>query len=178
MVLHTRRLLLRRFVADDVADARSYRDDREFARFLPHIPQPFTWNDAEAFVSLNMTEPWDRSPTFAVVLGGRVIGTVNLEIIAEEHTAMLGYAIGRSWWGQGIAAEAAQAVITWGITAFRLRRIWASTDIRHLRSQRVLEKLGMRRETVRPCDSAGRDGETIHEVMYALDVVAAGANPT
>jgi ribosomal-protein-alanine N-acetyltransferase len=170
--LHTKRLLLRPFEVGDVADALSYRDDKEFARFLPHIPQPFTRNDAETFVALNIAEPWDRSPTFAVVLSGRVIGTVNLEVNTPARTAMLGYAIGRPWWGRGIAAEAAQAVMAWGIRAFGLTRVWASTDVRHLRSQRVLEKLGMRREAIPAGHHLGRDGEVIDEVVYGINVAA------
>ena len=46
--IKTDRLVLRPFQADDVEDALAYRDDIEFARFLPHIPQPFTRRDAEA----------------------------------------------------------------------------------------------------------------------------------
>jgi RimJ/RimL family protein N-acetyltransferase len=169
-VLRTKRLLLRPFAAGDVADVLVYRDDAEFARFLSHVPQPFTRSDAEAFVALNMAEPWDRSPTFAVVLGERVIGTVNLEVDLAARSAMLGYAIGAAWWGQGIAAEAAQAMIAWAIRAFGLRRVWASTDVRHLRSQRVLEKLGMQREKVVVDHHVGRDGEVIDEVVYAIDL--------
>src|SRR5687767_11906627 len=97
--LHTKRLLLRPFQEGDVADALAYRDDEEFARFLSHIPQPFTMRDAEAFVRLNMSERWEESATFAVVFGGKVIGTVNLEVNQETRTAMLGYAVGRAWWG-------------------------------------------------------------------------------
>jgi ribosomal-protein-alanine N-acetyltransferase len=167
-VLHTQRLLLRPFQSGDVDDALAYRNDAEFARFLPHIPQPFTRADAEAFVALNVAEPWDRSPTFAVVLGERVIGTVNLEV--DTRIAMLGYAIGRTWWGQGIATEAAHGVITWGISTFGLTRVWASTDVRHHRSQRVLEKLGLRRETIRPGLHPGRNGETIDEVVYGINL--------
>ena len=170
--LRTKRLLLRPFEVGDVADAQSYRDDTEFARFLPHIPQPFTRNDAEAFVALNISDPWDRSPTFAVVLGGRVIGTVNLEVNTEAQTAMLGYAIGRPWWGRGIAAEGAQAVMAWGIGTFGLTRVWASTDVRHVRSQRVLEKLGMRREAILPRHHLGRDREVINEVVYGINLAA------
>jgi RimJ/RimL family protein N-acetyltransferase len=177
-VLCTQRLVLRPFEPDDVDDALSYRDDAEFARFLSHIPQPFTRRHAEAFVALNMAEPWDRSPTFAVVLGGRVIGTVNLEVNTAARTAMLGYAIGRQWWGQGIAAEAARAVTTWGIGAFGLWRIWASTDVRHLRSQRVLEKLGLRREAVRLGDHLGRNGEAVDEVVYGINLGEASAVTT
>jgi RimJ/RimL family protein N-acetyltransferase len=169
-MLRTKRLLLRPFEPGDIADALAYRDDAEFARFLPHVPQPFTRNDAEAFVALNIAEPWDRSPTFAVILSGRVIGTVNLEVDPAKRTAMLGYAIGRAWWGQGIATEAAQAAMAWGITTFGLTRVWASTDVRHLRSHCVLEKLNMQREVVRPGEHPGRDGQVIDEVVYGVDL--------
>lgn len=168
--IETERLLLRAFQAGDVADALAYRDDQEFARFLSHIPQPFTRRDAEAFVALNMSEPWQRSPTFAVVWHATVIGTVNLEVDTGARTAMLGYAIGRAWWGQGIATEAARAVIAWGIDAFDLARIWGSTDARHIRSQRVLEKLGMQREALRVADHVGRNGELADEVVYGLNL--------
>ena len=83
---------------------------------------------------------------------------------------MLGYAIGRAWWGQGIATEAAAAVMAWGIEAFGLARIWASTDVRHVRSQRVLEKLGMKRESLLAGHHVGRNGEWIDEVVYGLDI--------
>jgi ribosomal-protein-alanine N-acetyltransferase len=166
--LGTARLVLRPFQADDVTDVLAYRDDEEFARFLSHIPLPFTRPDAEAFVRQNMSEPWGKAPTFAVVLGGKVIGTVNLEVNREAQTAMLGYAIGRAWWGQGIATEAARAAIVWGIETLDLVRIWASTDIRHVRSQRVLEKLGLERESLQARHHTGRNGEWIDEVVYGL----------
>jgi RimJ/RimL family protein N-acetyltransferase len=173
-VLHSDRLLLRPFQPGDVEDALSYRDDREFARFLPHIPQPFTRRDAEAFVALNMSEPWERSPTFAVVLDGTLIGTVNFEVEAERRTAMLGYAIARAWWGRGIATEAARAAMAWAIETFGLVRIWASTDARNVRSLRVLEKLGMQREALRVGDHIGRGGETVDEVVYGLNLAPMG----
>ena len=168
--LHTQRLVLRPFQTGDVTDALAYRNDAEFARFLSHIPLPFTRQDAEAFVRRNMSEPWDTSPTFAVVLGGKVIGTVNLEVNPETRTAMLGYAIGRAWWGQGIATEAASAAIVWGSETFGLARVWASTDVRHVASQRVLEKLGLNRESLQAGHHTGRNGELIDEVVYRRDL--------
>jgi ribosomal-protein-alanine N-acetyltransferase len=155
--LWTGRLLLRPFRATDVDDALAYRDDREFARFLPHIPQPFTRPDAEAFVATNMTEPWDTLPTFAVVFADHVIGTVNLEIDANARTAMLGYALARAVWGRGFATEAATAVLDWAFAAHALVEVWASTNVGHVASRRVLEKLGM--SVVRVDD---------HEVRYRL----------
>ena len=169
-VLRTQRLLLRPFQSSDVEGALSYRADSEFARYLPHIPQPFSRADAEAFVNLNMSEPWDYSPTFAVVLDQSVIGTVNFNVEAAARAAMLGYAIGREWWGRGFATEAARAAIVWAIETFDLMRIWASTDARNVRSRRVLEKLGMQLEGLRMGDHLGRDGEVIDEVVYGLSV--------
>ena len=170
IVLRTERLTLRPFQDSDVEDALSYRDDPEFARFLAHIPQPFTRRDAEAFVALNMSEPWERFPTFAVVLEGTLIGTVNFGVDADMRVAMLGYAIGRAWWGRGLATEAVRAAIAWAVDTFSLVRIWASTDVRHVRSRRVLEKLGMQRDALRVGDHIGRAGELVDEVVYGLNL--------
>ncbi len=169
-VLRTERLVLRPFQSSDVQGALSYRDDIEFARFLPHIPQPFSRADAAAFVELNMSEPWERSPTFAVELDGSLIGTVNFEVEADAKTAMLGYAIGRKWWGRGIATEASRAAMIWATETFDLLRMWASTDARNIRSRRVLEKLGMQLEAVRKGNVRGRAGEIIDEVVYGLSL--------
>jgi ribosomal-protein-alanine N-acetyltransferase len=146
--LHTERLLLRPFRAGDVDDALAYRNDREFSRYLPHIPQPFEKHHAEAFVALNMSESWATSPTFGIEFAGKLIGTVNHEVDPPVRTAMLGYAIGRAWWGRGFATEATRAMLRWSIETYGLTRIWASTDLGNVRSQRVLEKLGMQREKI------------------------------
>ena len=167
VTLRTERLLLRPFANDDVEDALQYRDDAEFARFLPHVPQPFTRADAERFVATNMTEPWDRFPTFAIALAGKLIGTVNLEVDAANRSAMLGYAISREHWGKGIAPEAARAAVRWAFDVFDLVRVWASTDARHARSRRVMEQLGMHFETTVRGHHSNR-GTLVDEVVYGM----------
>ena len=165
--LQTNRLLLRRFRSDDVDDAVAYRDDAEFSRYLPHIPQPFTRRDAEEFVTRNIAEPWDKFPTFAVVLKGAVIGTVNLDVDQAHRIAMLGFAIGRAHWGKGIGSEAVRAAIAWGFDAFGLAKIWAMTDARNTRSQRLMEKLGMQLEGRLRSHQRARDGRT-DQLCYGL----------
>jgi RimJ/RimL family protein N-acetyltransferase len=162
MELRTPRLLLRPFQARDVDDALAYRDDREFARYLPHVPQPFTRRDAEAFVAQNMTEPWATLPTFAVVLAERVIGTVNLMIDPAPRIAMLGYALARAHWGHGLATEAARAVVQWALAAHDLVELWASTAPANTRSQRVMEKLGMTR-----APDAHENGDVVYRLRRA-----------
>jgi ribosomal-protein-alanine N-acetyltransferase len=169
--LRTARLTLRPFRADDVDDSLAYRDDPEFARFLPEIPQPFTRRDAEAFVAVNMTDPWDTMPTFAVVLDGRVIGTVNVELDLAARSAMLGYAIGRAYWGRGLTTEAAAAVLRWLVATHgaTVDELWASVDAANVRSRRVLDKLGL---IVDPTRSAPGG-----EVRYAMRLARALRSP-
>jgi ribosomal-protein-alanine N-acetyltransferase len=146
VTLYTERLLLRPFRKDDVEESLNHRNDEEFARYLPHIPHPFTRADAEEFVRTNMTEPWSTSPTFAIDYEGKLVGTVNLEVDSDRRIAMVGYAISRAHWGKGVAPEAASAAIAWGFETFQLSKVWASTDAQNVRSCRVLEKLGMQHE--------------------------------
>ena len=167
-ILHTERLLLRPFKKDDVDEALNYRNNEEFARFLPHIPQPFTRADAERFVTANMEEPWEKFATFAIELDARLIGTINLDVDSDNQIAMLGYAISRDHWGEGITIEAARAVISWGFQTFNLAKIWASTDARHQRSRRVMEKLGMQHEGTLRAHYVDRDGLRADQVMYGL----------
>ena len=47
------------------------------------------------------------------------------------------------WWGQGIADEAARAVLAHGFATLGFAAVWAATDPPNLASQRLLDRLGM-----------------------------------
>lgn len=165
--LRTTRLLLRRFCPGDVEDSLAYRSDAEFSRYLPHIPQPFTRRDTEAHVARNIADPWDKCPTFAVVFEGTVMGTVSFDVDKPNAIAMLGYGIGRAYWGKGVGFEAVQVAVAWAFEAFDLAKIWATTDARNVRSERLLQKLGMRLEGRLRSHERARDGRT-DKLYYGL----------
>ncbi|MEM9189413.1 MAG: GNAT family N-acetyltransferase [Myxococcota bacterium] len=168
--IQTPRLLLRGFRLTDVEDALAYRNDSEFSLYLPHIPFPFTQADAEAFVRRNIEQTWDEHPTFAVVYETNVIGTVNFEVDVVHRSAMLGYALGRAWWGAGLAYEAVEAASRWAATTFELDRVWASTDARNHRSIRLMNRLGMKQVATRKRDHQDRHGNWVDEVVYEMGV--------
>lgn len=165
--LRTARLLLRPLRAQDVDDLLAYRNDAEFARYLPHIPQPFTRDDAATLVAQTERESWDTSPTFAIERDGRVVGTVNFEVDLAHQIAMLGYAIGRAHWGAGIGFEAARAALAWAFETYGLARVWATADARNTRSRRLLERLGMQHEGTLRSHERARDGRT-DKVYYGV----------
>lgn len=77
----------------------------------------------------------------------RVLGTCTLaEIDLDHQRAAIGFALGRSSWGQGFAREAVQALVDFGFQTLGLHRLGADADPRNHRSIAVLEGLGFVRE--------------------------------
>jgi ribosomal-protein-alanine N-acetyltransferase len=60
------------------------------------------------------------------------------------------YGVTPAHWGQGLATEAAQAVLRYGIEELQLARIWGGADAPNVASIRVLQKLGMSYEKTVP----------------------------
>ena len=164
--LRTARLLLRPFELTDVDDVWAYASDPEVARFRP-LPDPYTRNNAAEFVERQMRTDWSANPEFAIVYGHRVIGGASLHVNLEHETGELGYLLGRRWWGQGLATEAARAVVDWGFRRFRLHKVYARAHVDNRRSWRVMEKLGMTREGVLRGHWKMRD-EHVDLVYYAV----------
>ncbi len=67
----------------------------------------------------------------------------------------VGWRLGRSHWGQGLATEAAAAAVRFGFEERGLERIVSIAQVGNDASERITAKLGMRlvRETVHPTGS-------------------------
>ena len=168
MELKTERLLLRPFKLEDVDDVFEYASDPEWARYLlRRLPQLYTRRDAEEFVAGRFVSVWRVNPTFAIVLGSKVIGGLHLDIQENKEIAALGYGLSRTHWGKGIVPEAAKAVIDWAFEEYGLAKVYATADLRNTQSQRVMEKVGMTREGVLRSHRKGR-GERVDEVYYGI----------
>jgi ribosomal-protein-alanine N-acetyltransferase len=96
------------------------------------------WKRAQAFV-LMMT-PRDREDRIIgrIALGGVLLGAF--------QNAYLGYWIDAEEQGRGLMTEAVRATTTFALRTARLHRVQAAVMPRNARSQRVLEKVGYRRE--------------------------------
>ena len=103
---------------------------------------------------------------WAIIHKGRVSGGTELRF-GDHGSAEIGYSIARRLWGQGVATEAASAVMGHGFGALGLARIWACADVRNVASWRVMEKLGMRREGLLRSRRVVH-GERVDDMLYAL----------
>jgi ribosomal-protein-alanine N-acetyltransferase len=166
-ILETARLRLRPFRLRDVDEVLVYATDPEWARYLP-VPQPYTQADAEQFLAGQVLLDREGHPAWAITHAGAVIGGINLRFHFDHHVGEMGYSIARSYWGQGLATEAAYAVMAAAFAAYAsLHRVRAMADARNSGSLRVMEKLGMVHEGVLRQNRLVR-GELIDEVWCGV----------
>lgn len=138
--LETKRLILRPLVEADAARQASLINDRGIAAMLARVPNPYTVADARAFIADH-----GREIVFAICLksdGNQLIGCCGLEPATARDRASIGYWIGRDYWGQGLATEAAQAMIDHGFSALKLSAIDVSCRVVNEASRRVIRKCG------------------------------------
>jgi len=84
-------------------------------------------------------------------------------------SAEIGYWLGESYWGRGIASEALSAVTAYAIEEHHLTRVFAVPFAWNTASCRVLEKAGYVLEA-RLRRSAVKDGKLTDQFQYAFIV--------
>jgi RimJ/RimL family protein N-acetyltransferase len=150
--IRTARLVLGDFDPDDAAELQRLAGDRQVADTTLAIPHPYEMDHASAWIGNQRKESArGRAANFAIRLAADspIIGCAGLRDIDAEHLqAELGFWIGREWWGQGYAREAAAAIIRFGFESLGLNRICAHHMLRNPAAGKVLQHIGMQREGV------------------------------
>ena len=143
----TGRLIIRPYADDDIAAAQSFLMDAETMAFWP---RPFTAAEAAEWVQRNAARIRDTIyGRCALVLrsSGEVIGdagVMRISVAGEERND-LGYIVSSRHWRQGLATEAALALRDHYFDVFGVDELCANMAWDHVGSQRVAERIGMRR---------------------------------
>ena len=142
MTLETERLILRPFTMNDAAAIQRLLNDPLVSDGLLSVSYPFALPDAEKWLTDRITN------RFAITLreSAQLCGGIGMHTNAKHPRAEMGYWIGRAFWGKGYATEAARELVRYGFESLHLQRIAAMHFPRNKASQRVLEKIGMKRE--------------------------------
>ena len=156
--LETERLILRRFVLEDVeAMYRNWASDENVTKYL-------TWSaHSSADTSKAVLKEWtasyknDNYYQWAIVLkenGNEPIGSIGAVGMNEDISMVhIGYCIGRNWWHRGIMSEALKKVIDFFFDQAGANRIESRHDPRNPYSGMVMLKCGMKYEgTMRSAD--------------------------
>jgi RimJ/RimL family protein N-acetyltransferase len=147
----SRRLVIRRFAAGDAEAFASYRSEADVARYQDW-ECPYPVSEAGRFIaSLRDLAPGKPGTwfQFAVSLApsGSLIGDAALRTCrSDARQAELGFTFASAYQGQGYATEAVRAVLGYAFGRLAMHRVFSRADIRNLRAQRLLERVGFRQE--------------------------------
>ncbi|MBF4630120.1 GNAT family N-acetyltransferase [Clavibacter michiganensis subsp. phaseoli] len=161
VTLRTARLVLRPPALDDVDAIHVACQDPAIQRYVP-VPVPYAREDAVSYVADFCADGWASGErlTWAVLEGGRLVGTVGLHDIADG-AAEIGYWLAPGARGRGMMREAAEAAVDHGFdaaTGLGLARIGWRAYAGNAGSAAVARALGFRFEGIARLGAAGRDG--------------------
>lgn len=142
MKIESDRLIIRSFRLDDIPDYHRIVSDPRVTRFLRNS-SPHSYEEAEQYVQKTIEEERRTGiARYAVERKdeGKLIGFCGFADIDEQID--FGWRYESACWGRGYGTEAALAVLNYGVSVLRLKRIVAGTAVENVASLRIIEKLG------------------------------------
>ncbi|MBI9015526.1 MAG: GNAT family N-acetyltransferase [Clostridiales bacterium] len=117
-------------------------------------------------------ESEDRTSYLFVVFDNLInksVGIVNIKIlfIRDERKCILGYMFKKEYWGRGYATEAGLKMIKYGFEVLKLSCITASVATEHRESEKVLNKIGMKKVQIVK-DGLEISSKKYDEVIYEI----------
>ncbi|MBW3014007.1 GNAT family N-acetyltransferase [Candidatus Woesearchaeota archaeon] len=138
---------IRKLRLSDIEDLRRCLNDKDVIKRLDDedIKYPFTLKVAKKYISNSLKDK--NAHEFAILLDGKYVGNIVLENPTKTKKCYeLGYAIGKKYWGQGIATKAVKLMIEYGFKKLKTKRIWAGVLSNNPASAKVLKKCGFKQE--------------------------------
>lgn len=139
--IHTDRLILRNFARGDAADLFAYLHRPRSSCFLSFALADIAAAEAE----VEARSRSDEAVAVCLRSNGRLIGDL-FRVLEPPDTYTVGWNFNAEFAGAGFATESARAMFEHLFTAGQARRIYAYVEEDNIPSQRLCERLGMRRE--------------------------------
>lgn len=151
IALETPRLVLREYTLNDAEALFALNTDPSVLRYVGKKPLSTVEEAAAQIVALQRQYAEVGYGRWAVMSKqtGAHIGWCGLKLRQSDEDERgtftdIGYRFAQQSWGQGLAAEAAEACLAYGFESLRLPRIVGCANRENAPSIRILEKLGLR----------------------------------
>jgi RimJ/RimL family protein N-acetyltransferase len=139
--LRTPRLILRAPVAGDAPEIARYLNDIEVSGNLARVPFPYFLSDAQAWIRTRRPDMAVEEANFAIEAKDHgYVGHIGFHEGPEGP--VLGYWLGKPFWGQGIMSEAARATIDWFFAASGAPVVYSGVFHFNQASLAIQHKLG------------------------------------
>lgn len=138
-MIRTKRLTLRPLLPADADRIAALGGEWDVASMTGRIPYPYSADAAQHW----LTGVAEGEVVFVIERAGELIGICGYTP-REERGAEMGYWLGKPYWGQGLATEAASALMSYGFSKGRVKQFTCCHFTDNPSSGRVLAKLGFR----------------------------------
>ena len=138
--IHTARLVLRPLIVADTNALLPLFTDWDVIRWLSAPPWPYARDDMDIFFGMLIGRGDEAHEKFRVVTqGGVAIGAVSID---GTKRRLLGYWLGKPYWGRGIMTEAAMGLVRDYFASGARRPLTSGAFDGNIASLKVQENLG------------------------------------
>lgn len=147
--METKRLILREWQERDRSEFSRMNANPEVMEFFPALWTVEESNAAfERLRKLSLERGWGLW-VLEEKSSGKFVGFTGLNVPAFEAPFMpaveIGWRLLPEFWNQGYATEAALKALWFGFNILKLEEIVSFTAVGNVKSQRIMEKIGMKR---------------------------------
>ena len=146
----TQDLLVRDFEVTDVQNIYDLDSDPEIHEFLGKKPMKTIEEARQVINSIRNQYVKNGTGRWAIIdkKTNEFIGWTGLKcetVLRKEFSYYdLGYRIKKKYWGQGIATKTAIESLKYGFQKLDLEEICAAAEIKHVASNKILKKIGLK----------------------------------
>ena len=161
-------ICIRSFKHTDKAALVKYANNKKISKRLKDsFPHPYTEENAEEWLGLACNQ--NPELNFAIADENELIGAIGLMLQEDVNrfSAEIGYWIGESFWGKGVAVSALIAMTDYAFKHFKFNRLFASVFEGNDASMKVLEKAGYKMEG-KFRNAVYKDGDFLDQYIFSI----------
>ncbi|MGX5475475.1 GNAT family N-acetyltransferase [Bacillus toyonensis] len=147
MEITTERLIIRPFKGTDLQDVFAIYNNDDTCKYLLH--NKWTLEDMQKRFDkklVNNVLTTESILSLAVIYKTKVVGDLSVWYTDMKDTVEIGYSFLNEVAGRGLATEAVSSLVFKLFDEFNVHRIQANLDARNTASQKLCERIGMRKE--------------------------------
>lgn len=164
--IQTERLILRQF---ELSDSQKYFEINQDVYVVEFLPGKLTLEEAEGFIR----KQTDNLHKYGYCLyaaelkkTSELIGFIGLNYTDFLKQTEVGWRLGREYWGNGYATEGAKACLEFGLNTLNLNQIISFTVPKNTRSIKVMEKIGLEKDSYFNHPKLSLDHPLSQHVLY------------
>ena len=170
LILEGSGFVLRPWRLGDAESLAANADNRNvWTNLRSRFPRPYTAAVARTWIARCLSGH-ERGLQLAVDVDGLAVGGISVDLVTANtpRTGEIGYWVGETYWGRGIAGQAVRLVCPEAYARLTLDRLRAVVRSSNEASLKILERSGFRVQS-RMRRSDRRPGSAVVEMVYTRD---------